>query len=139
MRSGSGLTSRHILRHINVALLQVTSLVAPLLVVANRALDRILGKHRAVQLHRRKRQLLSNFRVLDRTGLIQSQALDTLGHVARAGDGRATAEGLEAHVLNNALLVDLDRQLHNIATSRSADKTDTNVLVRLQERTNLHG
>lgn len=137
VRSGGGLARRNILGHIDVALLRVAGLVALLLVVANRTLDRILGKHRAVKLDGRKRELLGNFGVLNRTGLLEGKALYALRHITRAGNGRATAERLETDVLNDALVVHLDGEFHHITTSRGTDKTNTDVLVSLQERSDL--
>src|SRR5690242_2060305 len=49
------------------------------LVVGNRRLDRILGQHRAVDLHRRQRQLSDDVGVLDRQRLIDGLALEPLG------------------------------------------------------------
>src|ERR1700682_2014049 len=47
-----------------------------LLVIGDRRLDRVLGENRAVNFHRRQRQLLRNMRVLDRQRLIERLALD---------------------------------------------------------------
>src|SRR5438874_9495676 len=47
-----------------------------LLVVGDRRLDRVLGQNRAVNLHRRKCELLRDMRVLDRQRLIERLTLD---------------------------------------------------------------
>src|SRR5215207_1860905 len=48
-------------------------------IVGDRRLDRILGQHRAVDLHRRQRQMLGDVGVLDGLGLVDRLALDPLG------------------------------------------------------------
>src|SRR5262245_20295153 len=48
-------------------------------IVGDRRLDRILGQDRAVDLHRRQRQVLGDVGVLDGLGLVDRLALDPLG------------------------------------------------------------
>src|SRR3954449_3836702 len=67
--------------------------------VADRGLDRVLGEHRTVDLHRRELQLLDDLAVLDRERLVDGLPFDELGDVARARDRAAAAEGLELGVL----------------------------------------
>src|SRR5687768_13171331 len=50
-----------------------------LAIILDRGLDRILGQDRAMDLHRRQRQMLRDHGVLDGLGLIQRLALDPLG------------------------------------------------------------
>ena len=80
-----------------------------LLVVLDRGLDRVLGQDRAVDFHRRQRQFRGDLRVLDAGGLIQPFSLDPFGDQRGRGDRRAAAVGLEARVLDDAVLVDLSR------------------------------
>src|SRR6266508_1988860 len=81
------------------------------LVVGVRALDRVLGQHRAVDLHRREVQLLDDLGVLDPHRLIEGHALDPLGRQRRRRDRRAAAEGLELGVLDDAVVADPELQL----------------------------
>src|ERR1700722_6222794 len=85
-----------------------------LAVVGDGALDGVLGEHRAVDLHGRKVQLFDNLGVLDGLGLVDGLSLDPLGGQRRARDGRAAAEGLELGVLDDAIVVDLDLQAHDV-------------------------
>src|SRR3970040_1498491 len=59
-----------------------------LAVVGHSRLDRVLGEDRAVDLHRRQRQLLGDLRVLDGRGLVQALALHPLRDPGRGGDRR---------------------------------------------------
>src|SRR5260370_17087275 len=65
------------------------------LVVLERGLDRVLGQHRAVDLHRGQLQLAHDVGVLDLGRLVHRAALEPLGAQARRGDGAAAAERLE--------------------------------------------
>ncbi len=103
-------------------------------VVLDRRLDRVLGQHRAVDLDRRQGQLLDDLGVLDPARLVEGLALHPLGDERRRGDRRAAAEGLELRVLDHALLVDLDLQLHDVAAGRRADHAGADALVALVER-----
>src|SRR5215216_210045 len=67
-------------------------------IVGDRRLDRILGQDRAVDLHRRQRQVLGDVGVLDGLGLVDRLALDPLGDERRRSDRRAAAESLELGV-----------------------------------------
>src|ERR1700682_3374545 len=60
-----------------------------LLVVIDRRLDGVLGEDRAVDLHRRERQLLGDLRVLDGRGLVEGLALHPFGDERRGGDRAA--------------------------------------------------
>src|SRR5881296_1505262 len=87
-------------------------LLRPLLLeVLDGRLDRVLGQDGAVDLDRRQLQLVHDVGVLDLQGVVHALALEPLGGQARAGDGRAAAEGLELGVLDDAgVQVDLDLQ-----------------------------
>lgn len=77
-------------------------------------------------------KLLGNLGVLDAAGLLEGHAADELGEVAAAGNGGATAEGLELDVGDGVVVgVDLDLQLHHVAASRGADETGADVVVAL--------
>ena len=89
-------------------------------------------------LDRGQAQLLGNIGVLDLAGLLQGHTADQLGEIGGRSDGAATAEGLEDNVIDlTAVLVDTDLELHDIATGGGTDKTGTNVLVTLLERTDV--
>src|SRR5581483_5845984 len=105
-----------------------------LLPVLDRGLDAVLGEDRAVDLDRRQRQLLDDVRVLDRHHLVDGLALHELGHVARAGDRASAAEGLELGVFDDALVADLELQLHDVAALRRADDAGADVRIVLRER-----
>src|SRR5712664_979025 len=105
-----------------------------LLVVLDRGLDGVLGQDRAVDLHRRERQLLGDLRVLDGRGLVQGLALDPLGYERARRDRRAAAVGLEARILDAAVGADLDLQLHDVAAGRRADHAGADGIVALVER-----
>jgi hypothetical protein len=81
---------------------------------------------------RRQAKLLCNLGVLNAAGLLERHATDELGQVAAAGNGRATAEGLELDVRDGVVVgVDLDLQLHDIAAGRGADEAGADVAVAL--------
>src|SRR5688500_15662118 len=89
------------------------------LVVRERRLDRVLGQHRAVDLHGRQLQLVHDVRVLDLGRLVHALALEPLGGEARGGDGAAASERLELRILDDAgIEVDLALQLHDVAAFR---------------------
>ena len=52
-------------------------------VVGDRALDRVLGEDRAVDLHRGQVELVDDVDVLDRLGLLDGLALEPLGRERR--------------------------------------------------------
>lgn len=133
--SGSrSITGCNILNNLDVTLLLVTRRLALRPVVVDSRLDGILGQHGAVQLDGWQAEFLGDLGVLDLGGLVEREALDTLGHVRRGSNGRSTTKSLEADILDDAVLVDLDRELHHITAGRSADETDTDVLLGLEER-----
>src|SRR3989344_3767343 len=101
------------------------------LVIRNRRLDSVLGQHRAVDFHRRQRELLGNLGVLDLARLLDGLALDPLGQQRARGDGTAATVGLELSVLDDALLVDLDLQFHDVAAGGRADHAGAHVRVTL--------
>jgi hypothetical protein len=108
-----------------------------LAIVVDRGLDRILGQDRTVDLDRRQCKLLGDLRVADRGGLVKGLALDPLGHQRRRRNCRAAAVGLEAGILDDALLVDLDLQFHHVAASRGADHAGADAAIALVERTDV--
>jgi hypothetical protein len=94
----------------------------------------------AVKLDRGKAELLGNLGVLDRAGILEGHATDTLGHVRGRSDGRATAKSLELDVDNlSGLLVDLDLELHDITTGGCADETGTDEGIGLVEGSDVAG
>src|SRR5262245_53229788 len=103
------------------------------LVVRDGRLDGVLGKHAAVDLDRRERELLDDLRIADLLGFRQRPALEPLGRERGAGDGRAATEGLELGV-HDAVAVDLDLELHHVAALGSADDARAHVGARLVER-----
>ena len=91
-------------------------------------------------LDRRQAKLLSNLGVLDATGLLEGHTLDELGQIAAAGNGTAAAESLELDLADGVVVgVDADLKLHDIAASRGADKTGTDVGVALLHATDISG
>src|SRR2546425_8314533 len=90
-----------------------------LLVIRQCGLDGVFGQHGAMDLHRRQVQLLHDVGVLDLKGLIDRAALQPLRCEAGAGDRRTAAEGLELRV-HNAIVLDLDLQLHDVPALRGA-------------------
>lgn len=80
----------------------------------------------------RQAELLGNLSVLDLAGIIEAHAADKLGQVAARGDGRAAAKSLELDLGDLLCLrVDSDLQLHDIATSRSANEAGADVSIAL--------
>lgn len=135
--SGGSVTGDNVLRNLNVALLLVTGSLALASVVLDRRLDGVLGQHGAVQFNRWQAEFLCDFGVLDLSSLVERETLHSLCHVGRGSDRRTATERLEANVLDNTLLVDFDRELHDVSTGGSADETDTDVLVSLEEGANI--
>lgn len=93
-----------------------------------------------MKLDRGKAELLGNLGVLDRASILEGHTTDTLGHVGRRSDGRATAEGLELDVDNlSGFFVDLDLELHDITTGGCSDETGTNKGIGLVEGSDVAG
>src|SRR6185369_14034577 len=69
--------------------------------------------------------LLDDLRVLDAHRLVDGHPLDPLGGQRRRRDRRAAAEGLELGVLDDAVVADLELQLHDVAAGRRADQPGT--------------
>ena len=113
-----------------------------------------------MELDGRQAQLLCDLRVFDLLGLLEREALDALGHVRAGGDSTPAAKGLELDVGDDAVLVDANLQLHDIAapddagddgehnsrrqhaggtgdSRRGTDQARTDILVVLWERTDL--
>jgi hypothetical protein len=109
--------------------MSVASLMGVLfLVVVDGSLDGIFGQHGAVNLYRRQRQLFRDLRILDAHRFIQRLAFDPLRYQRAGGDGRATAVGLETRILDDAVIADLDLQLHDIAARWRAHHAGTDRL-----------
>src|ERR1700687_5019603 len=103
--------------------------------VANGGADCILSQHRAVDLHRRKRELLHNVHVLDGESFVHGFTLDPLGGERGRGNGGAAAEGLELGVFNDVgFTIDLDLQLHDVAALGRADQAGAYVRALLIHR-----
>ena len=113
-----------------------------------------------MELDWRETELLRNFCVLDFFCVLEGEALDSLGHVRARRNGTPAAERLELDVGDDAVLVDADLQLHDIAapddagddgehnsrrqhaggtgdSRRGTDQARTDILVVLWERTDL--
>lgn len=91
-------------------------------------------------LDRRQTQLLCNLSVLNATGLLKGHALDELGEVTAAGDGRAATESLELDLADGVVVgVNADLKLHDIAASGGADETGTDVGVVLLHAADVSG
>src|SRR5690606_25340886 len=102
--------------------------------VGDRALDRVLGEHRAVDLHRREVERLGDYAVLDRLRLVDRLGLQPLRGERRRRDGRPAAERLELRVLDAAALAALDLHAHGVAAGRSVDERRADAVVVLLER-----
>lgn len=91
--------------------------------------------NRGRTLHRRKAKLLGNLSVANFTRLIEGHPTDQLGQITRASNGTPATESLELDIADLVgVLVNLDLELHDIATSGGADETGANVTITL-----LHG
>src|SRR5689334_20186008 len=112
-------------------------LVVLLTVIADRGLDRVLGQDRAMNLHRRQRQVLRDHGVLDLLGLVQGLALYPLGRERGRSDRRTAAEGLELRIFDAAIGADLDLQLHDVAAGGRADEAGADSCVALVQRTDI--
>src|SRR5687767_9184450 len=108
-----------------------------LAIVLDRGLDGVLGQDRAMDLHRRQRQMLRDHGVLDGLSLVESLALDPLGRERGRGDRRAAAEGLEPRILDAAIGADLDLQLHHVAAGRCADEAGADAGIALVQRADI--
>ena len=73
-----------------------------------------------MDLDRRERELLDDLRVGDGHGLVDLLALDPLSGEGGRGDRGAAPEGLELGV-DDRVALDLDLQLHHVATLGGAD------------------
>src|SRR5262249_39110296 len=102
--------------------------------IRDRALDGVLGQHRAVNLDRGQVQLLHDHAVLDLLRLVDRLALEPFGRERRRRDGRAASERLELGVLDASIVADLDLQAHDVAARRRADESSAYAIVTLVER-----
>src|SRR5438552_4472113 len=114
--------------------LRLGRLLPALLPVRDRRLDAVLGEHRAVDLDGRQGELLHDLRVLDLHDLVDRLALHELGHVARARDGAPAAERLEARILHDAVVADLELELHHVPALGCAHDASPDVRIVLGER-----
>src|SRR5437016_290654 len=105
-----------------------------LLPVRDRRLDGVLRQHRAVDLHRRQRELLRDLGVLDRHRLVHRLSLHPLGNERGGSDGRSAPESLELRVLDLAVIADLHLQPHHVAAGGRADEPGPDVRVVLVQR-----
>src|SRR5690606_14000830 len=92
-----------------------------------------------VDLDRRQRELLDDHRVLDLLDFLDGLSLDELGDVARARDRAAATEGLEARILDDAVVADLELELHHVAALRRADDPRPDVRLVLLEGADVPG
>src|SRR5437764_1144244 len=107
------------------------------LVIGDRRLDGVFGEDGAMNLHGWQRELLGDLRVLDGECFVERLALHPFGHERRRRNRRTAAVCLEFGVLDDAVLADLDLQLHHVAAGRRADHAGTHALFRLRERTDV--
>src|SRR5580698_2481341 len=114
--------------------------VVLLLPVTDRRADGVLGQHRAVDLHWRKRELLNDVGVRNFECVFDGLALDPLGGERAGGDGRAAAEGLELGVLDDlGLGIDANLEAHDVAALRGADEAGTDFVGGLVELADVAG
>ena len=100
--------------------------------VANCSLDRVLGKHGAVQLYWRQIQMIGDFGIGHGRRLGECLSLDPLRrHRGRRNRGSAP-KCLEPGI-HNAVAFYANLQLHNVTTCRRADNACTNRGVHLVE------
>lgn len=90
-----------------------------------------------MQLNGRQRQLLCDVCVLQLASLIDGLALHPLGGQRAGRNGRTTAECFELGVDDFAVFVNLDLQLHDVATSWCSDQTGSDRHVLLVQRANI--
>ena len=114
----------------------VDGLTVLLLVVVDRGPDRVFGQDRAVDLDRRKRELLDDLGVLDLERLVHRLPLDPFGRERGARDRGPAAEALELRILDPAVVTDLDLELHHIAALGGSDDADTDTLATADAEVN---
>src|ERR1051325_1805552 len=87
-----------------VTLTDNSAIPVPLLFpVGDGGLDGVFRQYRAVDLHRRQRELFRDLLVGHRERLVHRLAFHPLGDERRRGDGRPAAKGLELGVLDLAV------------------------------------
>src|SRR5437870_6007319 len=106
-------------------------------VIGDSRFDRVFGQDRTVDLDRRQRQLFGDLRIADLHRLIERLALDPLGDQRARRDGRSASVGLEARVLDDAVLADTNLKLHHVAARRRPDHSGANRRVVAVERTDI--
>ena len=107
------------------------------LVVGHGGLDRVLGEHGAMDLHRGECQLLCDVRVLDLTCLVQRLAFNPFGQQRTGGNCTAATIGFEHGIFNHAVITHLYLQSHNIPACRCADHAGTHIFLVLAERSDI--
>ena len=123
---GPSLMSGHALRRFRFRLLRF--------VIGNSSFDRVFGQNRAVNLYRRKAELVHDIGVLDIKSLIDRLALQPFGSQRRTGDRAAATESFELGIFNDAGVgIHLHLQLHDVAALGGAHHTSSNGRVALIE------
>ena len=73
----------------------------------------------------------SDVGISDLLCFIQGLSFDPFGNQAGRRDGGTTAKSLELGIFDNAIVIDLDLQLHYISTCRGTNKTSSYVVIFL--------
>src|SRR5690606_35858605 len=105
--------------------------------IFDRALDRVFGENRTMDLHGRQREFFCDLAIFQALGLFERLPFDPLRRQGRRRDRRAAAEGLEASILDDPRVADLDLQAHNVTTSGRTDEPGAHAVVILVERSDV--
>ncbi|KAM1168392.1 hypothetical protein FF1_030276 [Malus domestica] len=108
------------------------------LIVFNSCLNGIIGEHAAVTLHWTKRKMFCNLCVLNRKDFLHLFPLHPFRSDRRRSNGRSTPKGLEASIINlSRAVIDLNLELHHVATGSSANEPRSNRWVIIVERSDI--
>jgi len=90
-----------------------------------------------MQFHGRERQFLSNGCVLNLASVFERHAADELGNVGARSNGGSAAKGLEFNVVDNAIVINSDLQLHNITARGGTNETSADIVIVLVHGANV--
>ena len=93
--------------------------------------NRVLGKHRAMELHGRQIEVFRDFVVLYCHRFFNVLSLHPFGNYAATSNCRTAAKRFEARVNNFAFAIDFNLEFHDIAARWGADKSSADVDVVL--------
>merc|ERR1719193_216396 len=105
--------------------------------ILDSSLNSVLSQHGAMEFHRRKLQFLGDLSILYFHRLLGGFSFQPLRSKGARSDGTPTTECFKASIGYHTVLIDLNLELHHIATSWSANKSGSNVALLCVHRAHI--